>query len=177
MRFNDEGKILFAKVRKDAKIPSKREEDGCYDVYPCLDEPCVIIYPNEIKTFNSGIASVFSDRYVAICQERGSTGSKCMSLRCRVIDSGYRGEWFIPINNTGNKPIVIYKENMLDAVASELANRKLPPTKAILYPASKAIMQFALVEVPKVKVEEVKYEELLKYTSERGEGKLGSSNK
>lgn len=177
MKFNDEGKILFAKVRKDAKIPSKRAEDGCYDVYPCLDEPCVIIYPNEIKTFNSGIASVFSDRYVAICQERGSTGSKCMSLRCRVVDSGYRGEWFIPINNTGNKPIVVYKNDMFKTVMGELLLQCLSPNDVILYPDNKAIMQFALIEVPKVSVEEVEYEELLNYTSDRMIGKLGSSKK
>jgi len=35
--------IYFAKVKQNAIIPSKREEDGCYDVYACFDEDYITI--------------------------------------------------------------------------------------------------------------------------------------
>ena len=48
---------------------------------------------------------------------------------------------------------------------------------SIIYPKSKAICQALLLPVPKVNVEEVTYDELLKIKSERGNGMLGSSGK
>jgi dUTP pyrophosphatase len=50
-----------------------------------------------------------------------------------------------------------------------------PPS--FIYPYSKAIAQALVVPVPKIDVEEVTYEELQKIASERGAGKLGSSQK
>lgn len=48
---------------------------------------------------------------------------------------------------------------------------------AIFYPATKAIAQLVLHEVPVVNVEEISYEELKAIPSERKDGILGSSNK
>ena len=47
----------------------------------------------------------------------------------------------------------------------------------IIYPYEKAICQALLEEVPDVKIEEVTEEQLMAMESERGTGKLGSSNK
>jgi dUTP pyrophosphatase len=49
--------------------------------------------------------------------------------------------------------------------------------ESFVYPYSKAIAQALVVPVPKTEVEEIPYEELQKIKSERGMGKLGSSNK
>ena len=83
-----------------------------------------------------------------------------------VIDSGYRGEWFIAITNHNPKPLVIAKES---------AN--ITFEDVIIYPYEKAIAQCIMVEVPKLQIEEMSYEELLKIESERGTGALGSSGK
>ena len=72
----------------------------------------------------------------------------------------------ISITNCNNKPIIISKNP-----------EKHHAGLAIIYPYDKAIAQAILHEVPKVNIEEISYEELLKVPSERGTGKLGSSGK
>lgn len=165
-------KIYFAKVKEEAVIPSKREEDGCYDVYACFDEEYISIMPNDIKMIPTGIASAFTSNYRMGVRERGSTGTKGMSVRAGQIDSGYRGEWFIPINNTSNKIIIIAKD--IEKIKDELG---LSEEHATIYPYTKAIAQVALEKVPTANVEEISFNELQQIKSERGDGKLGSSNK
>ncbi len=186
MQVNDK-EIFFAKICKNAIIPSKDEENGGYDVY-CSPE-CkfpIVIKPREIAMIKTGIASAFSSKYVALLEERGSTGSRGMALRCGVIDSGYRGEWNVPLNNTTEKTIVItdtYPVNSLDVTVNnhEPVFQKLEKIielgNTIYYPASKAIAQFLLIEVPVVKCQEIDFNELKVIESKRGVGMLGSSGK
>ena len=166
MKLND--KVLFAKVKPEAKIPSKREEDGCYDIYACFDEEVITIKPHEIVTVPTGIASAFDSKYrFDVQRERGSTGSIGLVPRCGQIDSGYRGEWFLKLQNTTNKNIII----------SKLHDAKQELDKAIYYPYSKAVCQAALEIVPVIETEEISFEELKEIPSERGDGALGSSGK
>mgnify|MGYP003291789025 CR=1 FL=1 len=160
--------ILFAKVKPSAIIPSKRDEDAAYDVYACFDDDYLAIPPHTTILVPTGIATAFSPKWVALLRERGSNGSKGLAQRAGVIDSGYRGEWFVPLTNTNRVPIVIVKKDV-----------KLPLmyNDAILYPYEKGIAQILMVEVPKLHTQEISYEELLQYTSERGTGALGSSGK
>lgn len=160
--------LIFAKVKEGAIIPSKRDEDGAYDLYACFEEDYMVILPNEIKLIPTGIASAFADDWVAILKERGSTGTKGMATRCGVIDSDFRGEWFVPISNVNNVPIIICKDNV------ELP---LMFKNAIVYPYRKAICQMILLEVKYKEVVEVKNDELQIFTTDRGSGCLGSSNK
>lgn len=162
--------VYFSKVKPNATIPSKREEDGCYDVYACFDEDFMLIYPNTIKLIPTGIASAFSSKYRFDIRERGSTGTKGMSVRAGQIDSGFRGEWFIAINNTTNKPIYIAKNSAMTYL-SEISEF------ATIYSYEKAICQVALEEVPKVQVEEISYDKLKNIKSERGIDMLGASGK
>lgn len=166
-------KIYFSKLKENAKIPSKREEDGCYDIYACFDEDYIVIEPGEIKLIPTGIASCFDKKYRIELRERGSSGTKGLARRAGQIDSGYRNEWFVPINNTTNKTIYIAKD--IEALKEEIDEDML--TYRTFYPYSKAICQAALEFVPDVDVEEIPYNELLKFTSERGLGSLGSSGK
>ena len=161
-------KIFFSRVKPEAIIPSKREEDGAFDIYACFDEDYILIDPHETKLVGTGIASAFSVDYVAILKERGSTGTKGIGQRCGVIDSGYRGQWFVPLTNHNDKPLVIVKEKSAKLFEAETT---------ILYPYEKAIAQCLMVVVPKLSIEEISHDELLKMTSERGEGALGSSGK
>ena len=161
--------LYFAKVNPNAIIPSKRDEDGGYDVYACFDEDYMVIQPHETKLVPSGIATAFSPKWVAIIKERGSNGSKGIAQRCGVIDSGYRNEWFIPLTNTTNKTVTI----------SKLPKEQLPLMlqEGIVYPYTKGIAQFIMVEVPKLDTYEVDFDTLKAFESERGLGALGSSGK
>lgn len=158
--------IYFAKTKPEAIIPSKREEDGAFDIYACFEEDAMTIEPHQTVLVPTGIASAFSNDYVAIIKERGSTGSKGIGQRCGVIDSGYRGEWFIALTNHNQTPLVIAKESVKDQF-----------DECIIYPYEKGICQCMMVEVPKLKIEEISHQDLLNISSERGTGALGSSGK
>lgn len=168
----EENTILFAKVNPKAIIPSKEEENGGYDIYACFEENFILIKPHEIKMIPTGIASAFDSKYVMILKERGSSGTKGMATRSGVIDSGYRGEWFVPINNTTNKNIIISKLS-----EEELKNQGVDTSSSIVYPYTKGICQAILVPVPKVEVREIPLDKLKGIKSQRGEGALGSSGK
>lgn len=159
-------KIYFAKVKEEAIIPNKRDEDGAFDIYACFEEEYIMIMPHETRMIPTGLASAFSAQYVAILKERGSTGTKGMGQRAGVVDSGYRGEWFVPVTNHNAQPLVIMKKECQEQFQ-----------EAIIYPYEKAISQCIMVEVPRLKAEEISYEDLLKFESERGVGSLGSSGK
>lgn len=173
MKLNIDDEIYFAKVKPDGVIPTKRIEDGGYDLYSCFDNDYIILQPHETVLIPTGIASAFTDKWVAIVKERGSSGSRGLAVRLGVVDSGYRGELMIGITNTNSYPYIIAKSGVMTEVLRD--DRSLKHAK--IYPYEKAIAQLLLVEVPKVKVKEVSYDVLKTFESERGNGKLGSSGK
>lgn len=159
-------KIFFAKTKENAIIPTKHLEDAGYDFYAYFKEDNITINPGEIKLIPTGIATAFSSNYVLFIKERGSTGSRAMATRMGVIDSGFRGEIIIGINNTGTKPVIIAKK-------PELFNEEA----FIIYPYTKAIAQGILLQSPNITSQEISFEELQKIESLRGDGLLGSSGK
>lgn len=162
--------IMFAKVNKNAKIPTKKDEDAGYDIYACFDENMLEIKAHETKLIPTGIASALPKDYYFQIEERGSTGSKGIKKSAGVIDSGFRGEWFIAITNTNSFPVVIVKE---EGIAEAAVTHK----DALIYPYEKAIAQAVLHRVPRATVTEISYDELKRIKSERGTNMLGSSNK
>ncbi|MDU4325697.1 MAG: dUTP pyrophosphatase [Clostridium celatum] len=164
--------LLFAKVRKNAVIPTKTEENAGRDLYACFDEDYIVILPLETKMIPTGIATAFGPEFYAQIQERGSTGSKGIKFGAGVIDSGYRGEWFVPITNCNEKILIIAKYPDSNEV-----KRLYPGKDKIIYPYSKAIAQFVMIEVPKFIEKVVSLEDLQLIKSERGLGILGSSGK
>lgn len=193
----EENDLLFAKVRPDAIIPTKDLENAGYDIYACFEEDYMVIPSHSTKLIPTGIASAMSDKYYLQVQERGSTGVKGMKYGAGVIDSGYRGEIFMCINNINKRPIVISKlsiEELIDkhgekdedgdiAIPLNLAEPEeaslwiMSNYKPTIYPYEKAIGQLVVLRVPVMNVKEVTYEELMQVPSKRGDGKLGSSNK
>lgn len=160
--------IFWAKVKPNAIIPTKRDEDGAYDIYACFDEQQIEIKPGETKLISTGIASALPTKYrLNAKHERGSTGKLSMAVLAGMIDSGFRNEWFIQINNAGTKTIIIDKTG----------TTVLETASYIVYPYTKAICQATLEIVPKTIDKEISYEELLKIPSQRGTGMLGSSGK
>lgn len=171
--------VKFAKTKPNAIIPTKRLEDAGYDVYPCFDEDYIIIKPHTTVIIPTGIASACDTDYCFVLHERSSTGTKGMAQRCGIIDSGYRGEWGVPITNTNDVPIVIFKKESITDF-NDFASILLfsyGEANYILYPYEKAICQALVLPVPEVEIEEYTYEELKAIPSERGTGCLGSSGK
>lgn len=162
--------IKFAKVKPNAIIPSKRNEDMGYDIYACFDENYIELNPHETRLIPTGIASICDKEYGFIVKERGSTGSKGIAVRAGVIDSNFRGEWFVVLTNTTDRPLFLINPKYKD-------KDFIDPYMTFVYDCTKAIAQAILVPVPKTIIEEITYEELKAVESERGDGALGSSNK
>lgn len=178
-----ETQILFSKVKPNAKIPCKRNEDAGLDIYACFAEEYILIAPHETKLIPTGIASVCDKDYCFILKERGSTGTKGIAQRCGVIDSGYRNEWFVPITNTSEKWLIICKETMTEDKLKDAVWQVREKFKKVqhfdiqCYPYDKAIAQALVVPVPKISISEVSYDTLKECESDRGMGALGSSGK
>lgn len=160
--------IYWAKVKADAKLPVKRLEDAGYDLYPCFEEPYILIEPHTCELIPLGVASAFSHKRVVLLKERGSTGTKNIAQRSGVIDSGFRGEYMCPVSNLNDVPLVIAKAHV---------EKEMLPKTAVIYPYEKAICQALILTLPEMDAQEVSYEALLEMKSERMEGKLGSSGK
>ncbi|EML6324923.1 dUTP diphosphatase [Bacillus cereus] len=172
--------VLFARVREDAIIPTKRDEDAGFDLYANLETARVVqegeeqvhvrelLLPKGKPTLvPTGIAtSMLPKYYMNLKHERGSTGKVGMNILSGVVDSGYRGEIFINI-------VPLYKDIVLTSAVTEVEEHE----NTILYPYNKAIAQATIEYVPPVRVKEISFEELKAIPSERGEGKLGSSGK
>ena len=183
--------IYWSKVKPEAIIPTKRDEDAGYDLYCCFDEDYLIIEPGETKMIGLGIASAFPQDYVVFLKERGSTAKYGLSVRSGVIDSGYRGEYVLAITNTGIQSVAITKEG----IKLPEVMKKLPPEvneygwapdvlsygyfpiADQIYPYEKAICQAVVLPLPKLESKEIPYEQLLEKKSERGTGLMGSSGK
>lgn len=164
--------IKFAKIKQNAIIPQKRIEDAGLDLYACFDEikeDYFSFAPHETRLIPTGIACACDKDYCLIVKERGSTGSKGIAVRAGVIDSGYRGEIFVALTNTTNKPMFI--------VSPKFGYNEFLPQNILVYDASKAIAQALVIPVPNVNIQEISYEELKNITSERRDGSLGSTNK
>lgn len=163
--------LYWAKVKESAIIPTKREEDAGYDIYPCFQDDEIILNPGETVMIPTGISSAFHASKVAILKERGSTGTKGLGQRSGVIDSGYRGEWLVPITNHHiNKKVFIIKEKALKDL-----NKK--DDNVLYYPYEKAICQAVFLDIPTLDSKEIALSELKEIDSIRGDGKLGSSQK
>lgn len=189
--------LVFAKVRPNAIIPTKENENAGYDVYACFNEDFMVIPAHETRLIPTGIASAMTDKYYLNVAERGSTGSKGMKYSAGIIDSSYRGEIFIALSNVNGKDIVITKltkEELFnkygtldcdgfdvivygDGEFDYFYKEEMECYDPIFYPYEKAIAQLIVHEVPKMNVKEITYEELKEIPSKRGTGALGSSGK
>ncbi len=167
--------IYFAKLKEGAKIPDKELYNAGLDVYPCFDEDYMLIPPGETRLVPTGIASAIPENYYIQIEERGSSGSKGIKYSAGVIDSSYRGEWFLATTNTNKKTVIISK---LDLNSLPSSVKKLIEESFIIYPYEKALFQGIIHNVHnELERREISYAELKAIPSKRGEGRLGSSGK
>lgn len=160
--------LYFAKKNNTVKIPSKRDNDGAYDIYANFENDAISIKSFESLLVPTGLYSAFSNKYVMLFRERGSTGIKNLKINAGVIDSNYRGEIFVLIYNGNEKEVVIAKD--VDYIREYFPD-------SIAYPYEKAICQAIMVEVPRLEVQEISLNQLQNIDSDRGTGALGSSGK
>ena len=173
-----ENEIVFAKIKPDAKIPSKRDEDAGYDMWACFDGDFFVVEPGQTKGVPTGIAVAFNKKYYAQVEERSSMAKAGIKKSGGVMDSGYRGEYVIMTYNTLNIPFVISKLDFEEIPNKFIvAGKKYKKDKIKFHPYSKAICQIVLQEIPVLKTRELSYEDLMKITSERMTGGFGSSDK
>lgn len=104
-------KITFKKIDEKAVIPSRATAGSAgLDIYACLDKP-VTIESGEIKMIPTGLTAEPDEKDVALliyarsglATKYGVTLANCVG----VVDSDYRGAWFIPLINNGKTPFTV----------------------------------------------------------------------
>lgn len=167
--------LKFAKIKEDAIIPSKREEDAGYDLYSNIEPRFldgVAIYEQllekgTVNKIRTGIASSMSNKYfLSVKSERSSVAKLGINVLAGVIDSGYQGEIMI-------MAVPLVKSILITSEVNEVEEFD----DIIHYPYSRAIAQGVLLPVADVCIEEVSYDVLLSKKTERGVSGWGDSGK
>lgn len=104
-------KLTFKKLNENAIIPSRATPGSAgLDVYACLDEP-VILEPGEIKMIPTGLTAMTDcDDVALLIYPRSGLASKhgiSLANCVGVVDSDYRGAWFVPLINHGKQPFTV----------------------------------------------------------------------
>ena len=103
--------VKIKKVKDNAKIP-KRATNGSagMDLYACIDEK-ITINPGQLVLVPTGIAIELPDNSVAaFLYARSGLGIKhgiCLSNGVGVVDSDYRGEICVGLQNSSNKSYTV----------------------------------------------------------------------
>ncbi|MCR4639597.1 dUTP diphosphatase [Ruminococcus sp.] len=104
-------KLTFKKLDPKAVIPSRATKGSAgLDLCACLDAP-VTIEAGEIKMIPLGITAEPDREDIAllIYPRSGLSSKYGVSLaNCvGVVDSDYRGAWFVPLINHGKEPFTV----------------------------------------------------------------------
>lgn len=104
-------KLKFKKLDEKAVIPTRATAGSAgLDICACLDEP-ITLKSGEIKMIPTGITAEPDSEDVALliyarsglASKYGVTLANCVG----VVDSDYRGAWFIPLINNGKQPFTV----------------------------------------------------------------------
>lgn len=104
-------KITFKKIDEKAIIPSRATSGSAgLDISACLDNP-IVIKSGEIKLIPTGLTAEPDENDVALliyprsglATKFGVTLANCVG----VVDSDYRGAWFIPLINNGKESFTV----------------------------------------------------------------------
>lgn len=121
------------------------------DLYACIGpEDTVVIRPGDTAKLSVGIKTEIPEGYVGLVFARSGLATKrdlAPANKVGVIDSDYRGEWFVPLHNHGSEPQTVTN--------------------------GERIAQVIFMPVPKVEFESVSLEILTE--TDRGEGGFGST--
>ena len=100
-------KVSVQILREQAKLPVYATAGSAgADLCACLDAP-ITITPGETKLIPIGIAMSVPEGYAALVFARSGLATKrhlAPANKVGVIDSDYRGEFFVPLHNHGKEP-------------------------------------------------------------------------
>ena len=100
-------KIKVKRLRENAVIPTYGSAEAAgADLYACLDGK-IIIAPSETAFVPTGIAMEIPTGCAGLVFARSSLGTKrglAPANKVGVIDSDYRGEFFVALHNHGKLP-------------------------------------------------------------------------
>lgn len=99
--------IKIKRLTETAKIPTRGSDQAAgYDLYADIQEK-IFINPHETAKIPTGICTELPKGYFAAVFPRSGIATKrsLNLINCvPIIDEDYRGQWFLPIHNAGNKP-------------------------------------------------------------------------
>ena len=99
-------KIAVKKLRQAALLPTYGSAEAAgADLYACLDET-VTIEPGETVFIPTGLAMEAPKGYAGLVYARSSLGAKrglAPANKVGVVDSDYRGEFFVALHNHGKE--------------------------------------------------------------------------
>lgn len=144
--------IKITKTKEYANIPTFGSNFAAgSDLYACIDPSMVTeIKPNETAKISVGIKTEIPNGYVGLVFARSGLATKkdlAPANKVGVIDSDYRGEWFVPLHNHGTETRTISN--------------------------GERIAQVIFMPYPSVTLTEVNENELS--STERGDGGFGST--
>lgn len=104
-------KLTFKKLDDKAVIPSRATPASAgLDLSACLDE-AVVLEPGEIKMIPVGLTAMTDcDDIALLIYPRSGLSSKygiTLANCVGVVDSDYRGAWFVPLINHGKQPFTV----------------------------------------------------------------------
>ncbi|MBQ8078956.1 MAG: dUTP diphosphatase [Oscillospiraceae bacterium] len=104
-------KLLFEKIHPKAILPERKTAQSAgADLFACLDEP-IMIYPGETAMVPIGVKCQPTRPDVALLiYPRSGLASKhgiTLANAVGVVDSDYRGEWFVPLHNISREPFAV----------------------------------------------------------------------
>ena len=112
-------KVKIKKLNDKAIIPTRGSKDAAgNDIYACIDKE-IQINPHETVKIPTGFATEMLNGTVALVYSRSGLATKKGLVICQgtaVIDSDYRGEWFIPLHNDTNEIQTVEPNNRIAQV-------------------------------------------------------------
>ena len=100
-------KIAVKKLRENAVIPTYGSAEAAgADLYACLEET-IVVAPGETVFVPTGLAMEVPKGCAGLVFARSSLGAKrglAPANKVGVIDSDYRGEFFVALHNHGKLP-------------------------------------------------------------------------
>lgn len=148
--------LEFNKIDVNDYIPAYNGESAGLDLFNSGEKvtilPQTVLPKNNKQLISTGLKIQVPKGYVALIQERGSVVKTPLKVRAGVIDSGYTGEVFVNLINTGSEEYTLE------------SNKKLPVQIVVV----KCDNNFSIVD-------EDKYLNITS-SSNRKSGKIGSSD-